>query len=116
MVYQISVSLVLECYRITDLFPLNERYGITQQIRRAALSVVLNIAEGASRTSPLERRRFYEIARGSLTEIDAAFDIATRLQYCTQESIGEVDSLKESAFKILCKMMSTLRQKIKKEG
>ena len=50
-----------------------------QQIRRAALSVVLNIAEGCSRKSEAERKRFFEISRGSLIEIDAAFDIANEL-------------------------------------
>lgn len=54
---------------------------MTSQIKRAALSVHLNIAEGASRFSKPERKRFYEIARGSLIEIDAAFDIAEELGY-----------------------------------
>ena len=49
---------------------------MTSQIRRAALSVHLNIAEGASRRSELERRRYYEISRGSIIEIDAALDMA----------------------------------------
>ncbi|HUQ65900.1 MAG TPA: four helix bundle protein [Flavitalea sp.] len=73
--------MVSQCYRITALFPSCERYNLTQQIKRAALSVILNIAEGASRKSSLERRRFYEIARGSIIEIDAALQISFDLGY-----------------------------------
>ncbi len=65
---------------------------MASQIRRAAVSVHLNIAEGASRFSIAERKRFYEIARGSLIEIDAAFDIAEELGYFktySQQSLYE---------------------------
>ena len=61
--------------------PADEKFGMISQIRRAALSVHLNIAEGASRKSEIERKRFYEIARGSIIEIDAALDIANDLKY-----------------------------------
>ncbi len=60
---------------------------MVQQIRRAALSAHLNIAEGSSRKSEAERKRFYEIARGSVIEIDAASDIAFQLNYCNMENI-----------------------------
>jgi four helix bundle protein len=56
-------------------FPVEEKFGVTSQIRRAALSVHLNIAEGASRKSEAERKRYYEISRGSVIEIDAALDM-----------------------------------------
>jgi len=56
-----------------------------QQIRRAALSVCLNIAEGASRKSAAERKRYYEVARGSIIEIDAALDVSAELKYCTKK-------------------------------
>jgi four helix bundle protein len=62
-------------YRITKIFPSEERFNLTQQIRRAAISVHLNIA-GASRKSELERKRFYEVARGSVIEIDSAIEIS----------------------------------------
>lgn len=73
---QFSRPFVKECYKITKTFPPDERFILIAQIRRAALSVNLNIAEGASRKSALERKRFYEIARGSIIEIDAALDIS----------------------------------------
>ena len=80
-VFSVSRQFVLECYRLTNILPANEKFGIIAQIRRAALSVHLNIAEGSSRKSETERKRYYEIARGSLIEIDAALDIATDLGY-----------------------------------
>jgi len=78
-VYSVSKIFVMECYRVTKYLPAGERFGMISQIRRACLSVHLNIAEGASRKSEVERKRYYEIARGSIIEIDAALDIAESL-------------------------------------
>ena len=91
-IYGVSQQFVLECYRLTKKLPTEEKFGMITQIRRAALSVHLNIAEGASRKSETERKRYYEIARGSVIEIDAALDIAGNLSYLdgiTTESLGE---------------------------
>ncbi|HYF32882.1 MAG TPA: four helix bundle protein [Chitinophagaceae bacterium] len=66
-VYKSSQDLAVEGYSITKLFPPEERFAMAQQIRRAALSVYLNLAEGCSRRSKVERYRFFEIARSSLT-------------------------------------------------
>jgi four helix bundle protein len=71
-IYKIAGVFVKDCYLVTKIFPAEERYNLTQQIRSAALSIHLNIAEGASRKSEQERKRYYEIARGSVIEIDAA--------------------------------------------
>ncbi|MEO6670052.1 MAG: four helix bundle protein [Ferruginibacter sp.] len=80
-VYSASQEFVAECYRFSNYLPVEEKFGMISQIRRAALSVHLNIAEGSSRRSPAERKRYFEISRGSLIEIDAAFDIADKLNY-----------------------------------
>ena len=72
-IYEVSRRFVQECYRLTKSLPSEERFGMITQIRRAALSVHLNIAEGASRKSETERKRYYEVARGSVIEIDAAW-------------------------------------------
>ncbi|WP_407523677.1 four helix bundle protein [Lacibacter sp. MH-610] len=80
-VYKASREFVLECYRFSKTLPDDEKFGMSSQIRRAALSVHLNIAEGASRKSAAERKRYYEIARGSIVEIDGALDIADGLSY-----------------------------------
>jgi four helix bundle protein len=91
-VFTASRQFVLECYKITKYFPVEEKFGLIPQIRRAALSVHLNIAEGSSRKSESERKRYYEIARGSVIEIDAAIDIANDLEYLAAlklETLGE---------------------------
>ena len=84
-IFQASRTLCLECYRITKAFPADEKFAMVQQIRRAALSVHLNIAEGSSRKTAIERKRFYEISRGSVIEIDAAIGIAYKLSYASLE-------------------------------
>ncbi len=100
-IFHASKSLALECYGITRLFPQEEKFAMVQQIRRAALSVHLNIAEGCSRKSAAERKRFYEIARGSLIEIDTAIDIAIELKYCSIEDLKTLGEKIISAFKQL---------------
>ena len=105
-IYKISRSFVLENYKITKKFPSDERFCLTQQIRKAALSVHLNISEGCSRKSILERKRFFEISRGSIIEIDAAFDIAHDLEYCTKEEMRELMNYGMRCFSMICKMIN----------
>lgn len=99
--FQVSQELALECYRLTKLFPDNERFAMISQIRRAALSVHLNVAEGCSRKSVIDRKRFYEIARGSAVEIDAAIGIGFKLSYVTMEQLTNFEKLIISTYKIL---------------
>ncbi|TMI83804.1 MAG: four helix bundle protein [Bacteroidetes bacterium] len=99
--YAASRLFVCECYKLTKHLPGEEKYGMITQIRRAALSVHLNIAEGASRKSPTERKRYFEIARGSVIEIDAALDIAHDLQYLNKEELSRLGDPLTRCFKIL---------------
>lgn len=101
-VFSASKEFVFECYRITKLFPDSEKFSMISQIRRAALSVHLNIAEGSSRKSEKERKRFYEIARGSLIEIDAALDIANGLEYLKYADTKTLGEKMIKCFKLLC--------------
>ena len=73
MVYEAIRELTKEVYAVSMKLPAEEKFNMVQQMRRAALSVKLNLAKGSTRKSPNERRRFYEIARGSVVEIDAVF-------------------------------------------
>ncbi|MCO5239464.1 MAG: four helix bundle protein [Chitinophagaceae bacterium] len=100
-VFQYSKSLALECYRITKLFPQEERFAISQQIRRAGLSVYLNIAEGASRKSLAERKRYFEIARGSVIEADAAIGMSFELHYVNLQQLKPLEQLILQSFKTL---------------
>lgn len=108
-IYGISRSFVHECYRLTNSLPIEERYGMISQVRRAALSVHLNIAEGASRKSDAERKRYYEIARGSVIEIDAALDIAQELSYLRGIQTDTLSKLMITCFKMLSGMIATTK-------
>ena len=105
-VFQRSREFVLECYKISKNMPPDERYAMTQQIRRAALSVHLNIVEGCSRKSPVERNRFMEIDRGSLIEVDAAIDIAVALNYSALEDLTTLGITMNRAFACISGMIS----------
>lgn len=105
-VYESSQALALECYKITHQFPNDEKFAMVQQIRRAALSVHLNIAEGCSRKSKAERSRFFEIARGSVIEIDAALGIAHKLSYASLEQLQLAGEKIVNTFKLLSGMIN----------
>lgn len=104
-VYAVSRAFVKECYFITKQFPSEEKFALVQQIRRAALSVHLNIAEGCSRKSENERKRFFEVSRGSVIEVDAALDISEDLSYCKKEDLKELRLSMVRTFSMLSKMI-----------
>lgn len=107
-VYHISLLFVKEVYLLTNDFPKQELYSLVSQIRRAAISVCSNIAEGASRISPKEKKRYYEVARGSIVEIDTQLEIAISLNYYSKNNEHPVEKYMESIFRILSKMISNL--------
>lgn len=98
-VYTVSRLFIKECYSVTKKLRPEEKFGLISQIRSAALSVHLNIAEGASRKSEVERKRYYEIARGSVIEIDAALDAAEDLEYVQKANLGVLGDAMISCFK-----------------
>ena len=69
-VWKKSLDLIENIYTLTEKFPKSEIFGISNQLRRASVSITSNIAEGSSRNSKIERKRFFEISRSSLVEID----------------------------------------------
>lgn len=79
--WQACYALILDVYRLTEGFPVRERYGITSQIRRAAVSAAANIAEGAAKRGDREFRRFLDIALGSLSEVSFYITLAGDLGY-----------------------------------
>jgi four helix bundle protein len=105
-IYSASRTLITECYKLIRHFPSEEKFNLVQQIRRAAVSVHLNVSEGCSRKSEVERKRFYEIARGSLIEIDAALDAASDLNYFHKEEHALLGSSIVQCFKLLSGMMT----------
>ncbi len=105
--YKFSRSFVLECYKLSKQLPADEKFGMISQIRRAALSVHLNIAEGASRKSEIERKRYFEVSRGSVVEIDAAIDIAYELNYLKNIPIDILGEAMVRCFKMLTAMINS---------
>jgi len=105
-IYQQSQQLIIACYKLTTIFPNEEKFAMVSQIRRAAVSVHLNVAEGCSRKSLAERKRFFEIARGSVIEIDAALDVATQLDYCNAEAMENAGHLLINNFKQLSALIN----------
>jgi four helix bundle protein len=101
--------LVLEVYKLTKLFPPEEKFALTQQMRRAAISVHLNLDEGCSRKSRLERLRFFEMAKGSAIEIDTSIEIASRLNFCTPDQSDELGFAITSVFKQVSGLLKTVQ-------
>lgn len=104
-IYKMARIFVRDCYRMTTKLPPEEKFNLVTQIRRAALSVHLNINEGASRKSETERKRFYEIARSSLVEVDAALDIVSDLGYSTKEDLSDLENSLVRCFSMLSKLI-----------
>jgi four helix bundle protein len=107
-IFQITKRLVLETYRISKLLPQDEKFALTQQIRRAVISVHLNVAEGFSRKSKAERKRFLVVSRGSLIELDTALDISIELLYLEGENLNAVSMSIISCFSQLSKLIKSL--------
>lgn len=100
-VYRLSLQFVKECYQLAKYLPAEEKFGLINQIRRAALSVHLNIAEGSSGRWIVERKGYYEIARGSVIEINAALDIADHLQYLEKLELTKLSESMVKCFRVL---------------
>ena len=104
-VWKVSKDMVLDIYQLTENFPKSEIYGLNSQIRRASVSIVSNIAEGASRKSSIERKRFYEIARSSLVELDTQVEISISLKFCSDIEIKNILEKMNHIFAMLSKMI-----------
>jgi four helix bundle protein len=108
-VWQGAMLLVELVYGASATFPSDERFGLTAQIRRAAVSVPSNIAEGAARRSSPEYQRFLSFARGSLSELSTQLQIATRLGYMSPNA--EMDELVDRVFARLTALMNALKKR-----
>ena len=108
IVWQKSMAMVTEIYKATKLFPRREDYGITSQVRRCAISIPSNIAEGYGRHSRNEYIRFLQIALGSLCELQTQLEIAVNLGYLRKE---EFDALYENTREIE-RMLSVLSKRL----
>jgi len=100
-VWQRAIQLSLAIYRLTAEFPVEERYGITSQLRRAGVSIASNIAEGYGRGSRKDYKQFLAIARGSTLEVQTQLIIANELGYCDLPHLKKTEALSEEVSKML---------------
>ena len=107
-VWQHAMELALATYRVTSEFPKYELYGLAQQMRRAAVSVASNIAEGKGRQYDKEFRQFLFHARGSLLELETQLAIASQLEYLTAEKLSEIQQLARQVGRSLSGLVNSL--------
>src|SRR3989344_4464909 len=105
VVWQKSIELVILIYQLTDEFPKEEIFGLTSQIRRAAVSIPSNIAEGKMRGGDIEFKRFLFIAFASGSELETQLIIVKKLPKTAKLDYNKVDSLLEEIMKILNKLI-----------
>lgn len=108
-VWQRAVALADMIYELTKHFPKDERFGLTNQMRRAAISISSNIAEGCSRSSDIEFARFIEIAYGSLMEVMSQAFVAERRGFLGKEQLAQLKSETGE----VARMLSGLRESLK---
>ena len=111
-VYKEAKTLVKIVYRLLKKFPKEENYALCDQLRRAAISVPSNLAEGSGRTSAKDQAHFLEMAFGSLMEVDCQMDIAFELEYITRE---ELSAFEEQVRRVAA-MLSGMRRKKMEEN
>jgi four helix bundle protein len=109
IVWQKSIELVVAVYELTEQFPKEELYGLSSQMKRSAVSIPSNIAEGRRDSSRIDFRRFILIAYGSGMELETQVTIAKKLPFGKNLEDKKVDSLIEEVLKMLNAMIKTLK-------
>jgi len=110
-VWKKSLEFVSTVYRITKAFLREEQFGLTSQLRRASVSVISNIAEGFARGSELETKRFLEIARSSLVEVDTQIEISKKLRYLSESEIIDLIENSNHIFAMLTNLIKKFSKK-----
>ena len=112
LVWQKAMDLVVEIYKITKLLPKEEIYGISDQLRRSAVSIPSNIAEGQSRNSIKEFIQFLSIARGSLAELETQLLICVKVNMISEENIAEAQNIATETGKMINGLISNLNSQL----
>jgi len=111
IVWQKSRQLVKEIYTLTDRFPKTEVFGLTSQMRRAAVSIPANIAEGHMRKHRREYLQFLRIAFGSGAEIETFFTLAKDLSFIKEQEARQAEKLLDEIMRMLNKLITSLAPK-----
>lgn len=107
-VWRLGKELVIEVYRLTMLFPVEERYGLVAQMRRAAVSIPSNIAEGFNRLHSKDYRRFLLMALGSCAELETQLEIGTELGFVADEQKCKVMDMLDHESRMLRKLVKII--------
>ncbi len=113
IVWQKSIDLVERVYQITNSFPKEEMFSLTSQIRRSAISIPSNVAEGFGRKSTLDYIHFLHIARGSLYELQTQFEISNRVKYLSENDLKSTIEECKEVEKMLNGLIASLANKVK---
>ena len=105
-----AMDLAERVYLLTAKFPSDERFALTSQLRRAAISVPSNVAEGEGRFSKVEFRRFLSIAHGSLRELETQLILATRLGYTTEPELESALEISHEVGRIIQGLANSLKK------
>jgi len=108
-VWKIGIDLVTDIYQITNTFPKSETFGLTSQIRRSAISIPSNIAEGAGKSSKKDFSRFLEMAYSSSCELETQLIIANKLAYLDKQQFNLISKKLISIQKMLYKLINSMR-------
>ena len=111
IVWQKSMNLVEDIYNTTHDFPLKEQFVLTSQIRRAAISIPSNIAEGYGRNTTKNYIQFLTISRGSLFELETQIELCRRLKYLSDEKFKEIEMKTIEISKMLTALINKLKKK-----
>src|SRR5215467_1514600 len=99
--WQLAMEIVIAIYNVTRAFPAEEKFGLSAQLRRAAVSIPSNIAEGHNRIGPGELRRFVSIARGSVAEVETQIAVAVALGFIDADEVESLSSQLDRLSKML---------------
>jgi four helix bundle protein len=110
--WQKAKSFASDVYRVTESFPKSETYGLTSQVRRAAVSVASNIAEGQGRLTKGEFCHFLGQARGSLLEVETQLSIAVDLHFLKQDEFGNLQQKSSDVRKLLNGLIESMRARM----
>ncbi len=110
--WQQAMALVMEVYRVTKIFPKEELFGLTSQLRRATVSIPSNIAEGQGRTSTKEFLHHLAIAYGSLCEAETQLLIGRQLEYMNQQDYGNITELTARVGRLINGLSNSLQNKL----
>lgn len=111
LVWQKAFALILEIYQATKTFPKDEQYSLVSQVRRAAISVAANIAEGYERQHRKEYLRFLGISKGSLGELETYLLLSKELKYFTESEFSLIENRRSEVARLLIGLMSSLSGK-----